>query len=66
MNISNPLIENPQFLHNYHETLTKKTTHVLLRSGVPEGMKNWWCYYSPAFDLEEIGGAIKGTSILSW
>ena len=35
-------------------------------SGVPEGMKNWWCYYSPVLDLpKNIGGAINSTPILN-
>ena len=35
-------------------------------SGVPEGMKNWWCYCSPVLELQKLGGAINGISILNW
>ena len=34
--------------------------------GVPEGIKNWWCYYGPVINFPRIGGAIKSVPILKW
>ena len=38
----------------------------LKNTGVPEGMKNWWCYYSSKYlTCQKIGGAIQGLPILN-